>query len=126
MNYSPKIIKRQEFKSFFGIDGAMPLCFSEMLSSDIISFFEIVFAQYIVNQWSRFLQNKNKQIHNFYQIIKKKGKKTEKIKIIKFKNKYNTIGKSKLSSMIIGGYILTESKKEINQSKLYLGTSVLK
>ncbi len=117
MNLSPKIIKKQEFKHFFGLDGALPICFSELLTQKQSDFFEFVFAAQIAQQYKNFMQSQEEEIHYFYQLFQHAKKNICTIKILRFNNQNNKLNQGKLNHFILGThiYILDQFNNNHNQ-----------
>ncbi|MFN9114126.1 MAG: hypothetical protein ACK5XN_29005 [Bacteroidota bacterium] len=91
------------YKGFFGIDGALPIAFTEKImyfakQDNVFQFFNEIFAYYALKNEKIYY----KIAHEYINYFKFRTKKKNKFRLIKIHKNFNTIGKSKLSRFLIG------------------------
>lgn len=125
INFGPRLFGGMKYKTFFGIDGALPINFTDRFvlrnnCPEIARFLDEAFASEITKK-EKFYYSLAHQIYSiFLPPIKKHEEK--KLLVTSFKNKYNILGLSKLSRFIIGSSILYYkiNTKKINSFSLPL------
>lgn len=120
VDMSSHLVTGMEYKAFFGLHGALPMAFTERIlhsasQEGIISFFDEVFANFIV---------KNEQtyyalVHSYINLFKRKKntKKTE-IKFVSIDKRFNQIGVTNVGQFLLGKKAPTMLESHTTMSRL--------
>jgi len=104
IDMSSPIVKGMEYKSFFGLHGALPMAFTERVLffsvyDQIASFFDEIFANFIVAKEQEYYEI----VHNYIKLFKRRKKPNlNKIKLVKINENFNKVGKTKISRFLLG------------------------
>jgi hypothetical protein len=124
INMSPKMHFGMEFNSFFGLNGALPMAFTERLlylanEDNVSEFFNDLFVYYLTSKEQKYYNI----THQYIRLFKKKDRTHGgKIKMIKIDRNFNNLGFSKLSRIVLG----VKSPQEIYDSSKYNRISLCK